>query len=165
LRSTDGIIRPLLPYSKEHIREYAHNHVLAWNEDRTNQDTTYLRNYIRLNILPRLSAGQRAQLLILIEQLTDTNDALDAHIINLLHTQPALNQIDRPWFIHLPHDVAKEVLHTWLHRHDVKNIQKRTIERLLVAMKTAHAGRLFHVDKHHDLHVGKHDLALHYVER
>lgn len=165
LRSTDGIVRPLLPYNKQQIRDYAHDHAIAWNEDSTNQDSRYLRNHIRLNLLPQLTAGQRAQLLILIEQLRGINDELDANLVNLLHTQPALDRIDRQWFIHLPHDVAKEVLHAWLRRHGVKNIQKRTIERMIVAMKTAQAGRVFHVDKHHDLTVSKHDLALQYVER
>ncbi len=165
LRSTDGILRPLLPYNKEQIREYAHNHAIAWNEDSTNQDERYMRNHVRLNLIPKLSDGQKAQMLILIEQLTDINDELDGHLVNLLHTQPALDQLERGWFIHLPHDVSKEVLHAWLRRHGVKNIQKRTIERLLVAMKTAQPGTVFHVDKHHDLRVGKQHLALQYVER
>lgn len=165
LRSTDGIIRPLLPYNKEQIREYAHNHAIAWNEDPTNQDERYMRNYVRSKVIPKLSDGQKAQMLILIDQLTDINDELDAHLVNLLHTQPALDQLERHWFIYLPHDVSKEVLHAWLRRHGVKNIQKRTIERLLVAMKTAQPGTVFHVDKHHDLKVGKQHLALQYVER
>ncbi len=165
LRSTDGIIRPLLPFSKQQIREYAENHAIPWNEDVTNSDTRYLRNHLRHNVIPRLTDGQRAQLLILIDQLSDINDELDARLINMLHVQPKRDELDRQWFIHLPHDVAKEVVHAWFRRHQVKNIQKRTIERLLVAMKTAQPGATFHVDKHHNLQVGKQRLALHYVER
>lgn len=165
LRSTDGILRPLLPYNKQQIRDYAQSHAIAWNEDITNYDARYLRNHIRHNVIPKLSDGQKAQMLILIEQLTDINDQLDAHLVNLLHTQPALDQLDRQWFIHLPHDISKEVLHTWLRRHQVKNIEKRTIDRLLVVMKTAQPGKTIHVDKHHNLLIGKHQLALQYVER
>lgn len=165
LRSTDGIMRPLLPYNKQQILDYAQNHAIPWNEDSTNSDTRYLRNHLRHNVIPGIRDGQRAQLLILIDQLADINDELDAHLINMLHVQPSSDEIDRQWFIHLPHDVAKEIVHAWFRRHGVKNIQKRTIERLLVAMKTAQPGSTFHVDKHHDLRVGKQRLALQYVER
>lgn len=165
LRSTDGIIRPLLTYDKAHIKEYAQNHALAWHEDVTNQDDRYLRNHIRHNVLSKFSDGQKAQLVILINQLTDINDELDARLVNMLHTQPARDQLDRQWFVHLPHDVAKEVLHAWLRRHGVKNMSKRTIERLLVAMKTAQAGTTIDVDKKHVLGIGKRDLALHLRER
>lgn len=165
LRNTDGIIRPLLPYNKSQIHDYATDHALAWHEDSTNQDVKYLRNYVRHKVLPKFSDGQKAQLLILIDQLSDINDKLDIHLINLMHTQPALNQIDRQWFIHLPHEVCKEVLHTWLRRHGVKNMSKRTIERLLVSMKTARPGSQIDIDKGHTLSIDKHDLALIVVER
>lgn len=165
LRSTDGILRPLLPYNKEQIRDYAHNHAVAWHEDTTNQDDSYLRNYIRLRVLPKFTDGQKAQLGILIDQLADINDQLDGHLINMLHVQPAHDELDRQWFIHLPHDVSKEVLHAWLRRHGVKNISKRTIERLLVAMKTAKPGAKIDVDKEHILYVHKRHLALQVVER
>jgi tRNA(Ile)-lysidine synthase len=154
-----------LPYGKDQIRDYARDHNITWREDSTNQDDKYLRNYVRLNVLPKFSDGQKAQLVILTEQLADINDELDAHLVNLLHTQPAQDQLDRQWFIHLPHDISKEVLHAWLRRHAVKNISKQTIERLLVAMKTAKPGATIDVDKHHVLHIHKKYLALTKAER
>lgn len=165
LKSTDGIVRPLLAHSKEQIHEYASSHAVPWLEDETNQDTTYTRNYIRANVLPKLSDGQRAQLIILLDGLREVNDELDNRITGMLHTQPATDVLDRAWFIGLPHDVAKEVLHSWLRQHGAKDVTKKTIDRLIVAMKTGRAGKKIDIDEQFQLHVNKRSLALRHRER
>lgn len=50
----DNILRPLLAFNREEIREYALKNKLAWREDQTNTDTKYLRNKIRKEIVPLL---------------------------------------------------------------------------------------------------------------
>jgi tRNA(Ile)-lysidine synthase len=160
LKSTDGLIRPLLDYDKEQIRDYAHAQALAWHEDSSNTDLKYMRNYIRHKILPKFSVGKRAEMLILLAQLAETNQELDAHLASLLHIQPALDKLDRAWFIQLPHDVAREVLHEWLRRHKVRDVTKKTIERLVVAMKTGHPSQRIDVDGTYVLEIRKGDLTL-----
>lgn len=165
LKSTDSIRRPLLEFSKDQLREYAEEHALSWHEDETNQDINHLRNYIRHKVLPKFSEGQRAQLVILLENLRDTNKELDEHILGLLHVQPALNELDRRWFIALPHDVAKEILHAWLTRHDVRDVNRKMIDRLVIAMKTGKTGQYLDVDHKHKIHIKKNVLALEPRER
>ncbi len=48
-------LRPLLDISPETIHAYAHAAQLRWITDESNQDTHYRRNFIRHEILPRLS--------------------------------------------------------------------------------------------------------------
>lgn len=48
------IVRPLLPFSKEELLEYACDKNIQWREDHTNELNTYKRNFIRHEILPRL---------------------------------------------------------------------------------------------------------------
>ncbi len=48
------IIRPLLPFSRDDIEQYANDHTIAWHEDRSNIETKYKRNKIRLQIIPLL---------------------------------------------------------------------------------------------------------------
>lgn len=165
LKSNETLVRPLLNYDKETIREYAQTHALAWREDPSNSDTTYTRNYIRAKIVPKFSAGERAQLTILLDKIASINHELDVHLTGLLHIQPALDILDRMWFIHLPHDIAREVLHTWLSRHEVRNISKKTIERLVVAMKTGKPGQKIDIDSGHILLIKRYVLALGYIER
>jgi tRNA(Ile)-lysidine synthase len=51
---TEWIIRPLLPFSKKEIHAYASKKGLEWREDHSNEDTKYLRNKIRKELVPAL---------------------------------------------------------------------------------------------------------------
>lgn len=165
LKTGDALIRPLLDYSKAQIRDYAETHAISWREDSTNTDTKILRNYVRAKILPKFSPGQRAELVILLEGMRGINDELDSHVAALLHIQPALDKLNRAWFILLPHSVAKEVLHAWLRHHKVHAVTKKTIERLVVAMKTGKLGQKIDIDHKHVLKISRNYLALAPIER
>ncbi len=49
-------IRPLLPYSREQILEFAQQDELHWREDSSNGSTKYLRNKLRHDIIPELKS-------------------------------------------------------------------------------------------------------------
>lgn len=155
LRSTDGIVRPLLPHAKQRVRDYAHANKIAWREDSTNKDIRYRRNHVRHNIMTKFTPGERAQLQFLLEDVAHVNDKLDAEIINLLHTQPAHDKIDRSWFIALPHDVSTEVMHHWLAQRNVPNLNRRRIEQLVTVLKTGLPNTIHDVSKKHKIHLSK----------
>jgi tRNA(Ile)-lysidine synthase len=46
--------RPLLPFTRQELESYAEEQKLNWREDASNADTKYLRNKIRLEIIPKL---------------------------------------------------------------------------------------------------------------
>lgn len=48
------IVRPLLSYSKEQIKQYAIEQSIPWKEDETNQSMDYTRNRYRQFIIPEL---------------------------------------------------------------------------------------------------------------
>jgi tRNA(Ile)-lysidine synthase len=50
----NAIGRPLLPFSRNQILAYARSENLQWREDSSNEDTKYLRNKIRLELIPLL---------------------------------------------------------------------------------------------------------------
>lgn len=50
----DQIIRPILPFSREEIEEYALENNLKWREDSSNASDKYLRNKIRHHLVPIL---------------------------------------------------------------------------------------------------------------
>ena len=52
--NTDSIARPLLAFSRQRIMEYAKSENLQWREDGSNEDTKYLRNKIRHELVPKL---------------------------------------------------------------------------------------------------------------
>ncbi|WP_422079977.1 tRNA lysidine(34) synthetase TilS [Ulvibacterium sp.] len=51
---TDTLARPLLPFTRSQILEYARIENVLWREDGSNSDTKYLRNKIRHEIVPKL---------------------------------------------------------------------------------------------------------------
>lgn len=48
----DKIIRPLLAFSREEILYYAKENSITWREDSSNKKSEYLRNKLRLEVLP-----------------------------------------------------------------------------------------------------------------
>jgi tRNA(Ile)-lysidine synthase len=50
----DKIFRPLLPFSREEIENYAKENAIKWREDSSNSSDKYLRNKIRHTIAPIL---------------------------------------------------------------------------------------------------------------
>ncbi|WP_299161208.1 tRNA lysidine(34) synthetase TilS [uncultured Tenacibaculum sp.] len=49
-----NVIRPLLAFSREEIKNYALNSSIKWREDASNSETKYVRNKIRHQIIPVL---------------------------------------------------------------------------------------------------------------
>jgi len=54
--TTDGIIRPLLPWSREVIRSWLDERDIAWRKDSSNSDLDFLRNRVRLDLMPGLES-------------------------------------------------------------------------------------------------------------
>jgi tRNA(Ile)-lysidine synthase len=50
----DNLVRPLLPFSREDILTYAKQENYFWREDISNEKIDYLRNAIRLDVIPPL---------------------------------------------------------------------------------------------------------------
>lgn len=51
---TENLARPLLPFSRQQLQDFASSEGLSWREDHSNADTKYLRNKIRHDIVPLL---------------------------------------------------------------------------------------------------------------
>ena len=50
------LVRPLLSYSREELRQYAVAHNLEWIDDPSNEDRSFDRNYLRHEVFPVLQA-------------------------------------------------------------------------------------------------------------
>jgi tRNA(Ile)-lysidine synthase len=138
LKSRDGLLRPLLNLSKADLLDYAREKKLGWREDETNVDRKYLRNYIRHDLLKKLSDGQKRTLLEISRQTDLTNKQID----DLLGTFFSLkNGISQQRFVSFDHAVAAEIIAKWL-REEKVGFDKKTIDRLVVKLKTAGEGKI-----------------------
>lgn len=146
LRTREYLIRPMLEYSKQDVRTYAEEHDLVWAEDSTNADDRYLRNYVRHNVLARFPTTGRVSLLGRIKRAGKINDEIDELLNKELKQQPADNELSRSWYLQLPYAVASEMMAAWLRRNGIHQFDRRTIDRLVVAAKTANPGKMADVN-------------------
>ncbi|MBP3331356.1 MAG: tRNA lysidine(34) synthetase TilS [Tidjanibacter sp.] len=91
---TNGkIIRPLSFASRKEILDYALANKIGYREDSSNRSTKYLRNKIRLGIIPRLREINPAFTKLMdvnIKRLTDAQRLID-HTIDLIRCQAVDN--------------------------------------------------------------------------
>lgn len=165
LSSRHDMERPLLRVPKRDLIAYAHDQGLRWREDSTNQDTDYLRNYVRHRLLPRFDEPARLRLTEIITGLRQTNAELDTLLVNQLHFQSVGGTLDRLWFNTLPHTVAREVMATWLRAHGVHGFDSKALERLVVVAKVADLGKEFDILQGAIMRVELDHLALDMPER
>lgn len=164
LQSHIDLQRPLLKVPKNTLIDYAKKRELKWHEDSSNGDLSYLRNYVRQEILPRFNRTEKEKLVSIVTNLEVTNTLLDNTLAELLATQ-AQGKIDRQWFNQLPHVVSKEIMAAWLRENGIRDFDRSALERLVVASKTAAAGKTFPVTAAVKLNVNKDSLALAGAER
>jgi len=165
LASGDKLERPLLHMPKQEIIKYAKSHGLKWHEDSTNQEEIYLRNYIRRRLLPKFSEQDKKKMLKLTGQAKVTNKQIDNILDEELRRHSNDARLDRQWFRQLPHDVALEAMAAWLRRSNIRNFDRKMLERLVVYAKTGRSGQRFDVINGNIMVVGKDNLALGTHER
>lgn len=160
LQSTNEIYRPLLGTPKQNIIAYAQRHNLQWREDSTNSDQKYLRNYVRHRLLTRFDTDARQQLRALLDNARLTNMELDDLLAKQLKLQPETDELDRKWFINLPHEVSREVLAAWLRAQSISDFNHKAIERIVAQAKTLAPGKQIDIDATHIIMVKRGVLAL-----
>jgi tRNA(Ile)-lysidine synthase len=134
------ILRPLINIPKKSLLDYAMTNNLKWREDSTNLDTKYLRNHIRLKIMPAMTMRQRKEVIVNIENLAQNNAEKTQLLMMLMQKTINGRTIDRNVFIELPSKIAEELLVYWMRQENIGEFDKRTVERVLVALKTARKG-------------------------
>lgn len=113
-----SIVRPLLPFKKGELIAYAAANNLPYQEDSTNSDVRYSRNFIRHQILPQASVldpnwrGHHLAQLAQLEQLSERIDwALEQVLEQVTHERRDDGlSIDRAAWLKLPELIARNLL-------------------------------------------------------
>ncbi|MBO0323068.1 tRNA lysidine(34) synthetase TilS [Muricauda sp. CAU 1633] len=78
------VVRPLLDFPQKNLMDYAKRENLSWREDSSNSDKKYLRNKIRLEIVPKLKELHPT----FLENFKQTQVHLqDSHVLMQNHLQ------------------------------------------------------------------------------
>lgn len=111
----DNIIRPLLFANRKQIIMYAGENDLDFREDSSNKEDTYLRNKIRLNLLPELEKLSANAPVAIVESMYKLNEA-DELLKQLLNEKYNSLFSEKEGFLLPKDDVVKlQPTDTWLY--------------------------------------------------
>lgn len=128
----NAVVRPLLCVSREEILTYLEAIGASYVTDSTNLSDEYVRNHIRLNILPmmeRVNPSVKQTLMQTIERLSHTADLYDEVVdeqldVCFVHTDRVLSIETLNEYRH-----AEALLFEWLHPHGFNSAQIHQIYR------------------------------------
>ena len=144
-----ALVRPLLGCSKAELIGFLVINGISYRWDRTNEDTTLLRNWVRNDLLPQLAerfdlrlSGRLARQAEIIGQENDFLDSIAGDLLEKCRTGAALR---RQLLIAQEKAIQRRVLRMWLEerRGNLRGIDLEHIEELLRLIEEGPAhGRL-----------------------
>lgn len=147
ISSNQKVLRPLLGISKKRLMSYAAAHNLKWNEDITNSDTKYLRNYVRLRLMPKLKAKDRRTLVEQLDKIAEAEQKKSLVVATISHNIASEDKINRSAFTFLPFEVGAEIIMEWMRSNGLRDYDRKTVDRLSIVLKTARPGTIYPVKK------------------
>ena len=144
----DFYIRPLLWSNRNEIESFAKENGIQWVEDYTNQETVYLRNKIRHNIIPifdEMKNNARQSLGFSINCLSSENDLyrslIDEKLSAIEFVDDDYRSIDVKCF--LENENGRQLLFEWVRKYGFNYEQS---ESMFDAMKNGKSGVMFYND-------------------
>jgi tRNA(Ile)-lysidine synthase len=128
------IWRPLLDTPRSTIEAYARHHRLVWIEDDSNQDRSYLRNFVRLDVLPLIGtrvSGAVAVLTRAARLQAEASDLLDALAAQDIGDDLAGGCVQISALRKLPTHRARNALRYFLRCNDVTMPEAVRLEEVL----------------------------------
>jgi tRNA(Ile)-lysidine synthase len=131
------IIRPLLDVSKAEILEFLKEKQLPYRVDRSNRDPAFLRNWIRLKLIPQLEdrtdPNLPSRLARQAELIRDEEKLLDEMGRAELDKIQAGRGINRPALLKYPKAIQRRLLRLWIEqvRGHLRGIDFNHVDALL----------------------------------
>ncbi len=131
----DNIIRPLILYSKEEIYSACKELCIPFVTDSTNKDSTYVRNFLRNEVIPRLKAINPS----LTENVSSTIDLLkdDAEYLSDASSEYTLER-GRQALSLLPNSILSRVLVNKMKECEIA-FERRHIKEMMMAIRSRSA--------------------------
>lgn len=135
-----NVVRPLLNIPKKDLLKYAKENNIIWREDTTNADTTYLRNYLRKEVLFALTDQERHEIVKNIEKVANNSVEMNELIAIISHNVASNGIIDRTKFALLPVEIANELTMHLLRTYSSIELDRKLVERFGITVRTALPG-------------------------
>ena len=131
------VVRPFLEFSKAEILEFLREKGVAYRVDRSNQDLSLLRNWIRLELIPQLKERIDPNLVLRMSQqaeiFRDEEFLLEELSRAELERIRSANGINRDLFLQRPKSLQRRLLRLWIKevRGHLRSIDFDHVEAIL----------------------------------
>jgi len=131
------VIRPLIETSKKEVLDYLKSKGVAFRQDKTNFDPSYLRNWIRLRLLPELRRKTDSRLDMRLAQLCDRlreeEKVLDQFARARLNLVLRKQDLDAASFMREEKALQRRLLRLWIAENggDVSGLSFEHVEACL----------------------------------
>ena len=142
----DGIrvVRPLLHVSRSELRAMLAERGQAWREDASNRDPRYLRNALRLEIMPRLeqyAPGAAARMAQTASLLREDEEALNALTEVFLRKHGGARHLALSALTQKPLGLKRRVLRLWWERQGLPPLNRAQTDGLLTLLDASAGSR------------------------
>ena len=134
------ILRPLLPYGRAELRAYLEEKGASWREDASNAEPRYLRNALRLEVLPlmeQLAPGAVQRMAAAADLLREDEAALNALTADFLAAHPD-RALPLDALMNKPLGLQRRILRAWWAMHapvlHERSLDARQTEGLLALL-------------------------------
>lgn len=133
-------IRPLLNCTKAELQRYLKNKSQPWQEDTSNQSSQYLRNRIRLELIPLMNELARGELYSRLGDLSQQSMQLQDWIVNEKQSIEINSREEGTGFfvkdlVNFPLMVQSEILHEYLTTQEIKNLDYNHLHQILTLLQ------------------------------
>lgn len=127
------ILRPFLNISKNELAEYAKKHKVDWNEDPSNREEAYIRNWLREKWLPELDHKIGGASKNLAKSLFKIADSLAKTQTFELIMEPNSESLalSRQWYVSLSKADQLRALSLFLKKHQILSFTTGQLEEIM----------------------------------
>lgn len=154
-----NIVRPFLDKPKSWITEYASENKLEWKEDSTNSDQRYLRNYIRISLIPKLDTKHVNKLLSMRDTVSKNYVEIDDQIKKIIVQITNKNVLNRSRFLNYPFIVQKEIVAAMLRMHECE-FDHELVYKVTIAIKTLPISKRLEIGSGVELRSERHGVVI-----
>ncbi len=147
------IIHPLLDFTKEELKKYLISKNIKWREDKTNYETIYLRNKIRLEILPnlkRINPSIEETIINYIKYFSDLNEFIQAFCSDFeknIEREKRYLKIKLDKVLALSSFLQKEIFHYVFYKYFGKTLKDKQIRSIQRFIRKANYGKVLSILK------------------
>jgi tRNA(Ile)-lysidine synthase len=142
----DGVVRPLLPYSRSEIENEMKELGLPFLEDPSNQESRALRNWLRLELFPMIEKRRQGSLRRLALSLENLAEAFqDSALVDQSSSESGTEVLDRQALAQMSPSRRRAVLARILRSFQVKNHSTAHLNELAKRLSPSSRGKKFHL--------------------